>query len=126
MGKSTESVKVVVRCRPFNSREKASNEKSIVVVNEKRNTIDVEKPTGERKQFTFDQVFGEASKQLVVFEQVARPIIDSVVRTYMYTAFICISLFKSICRGLQRHSLCLWANGHRQNVMQTIIWLAVH
>ncbi|XP_029297290.1 kinesin-like protein KIF3A isoform X4 [Cottoperca gobio] len=85
-----DNVKVVVRCRPFNQKEKMMNHKQAVNVDEIRGTIMVNKletPHEPPKTFTFDTVFGPDSKQLDVYNLTARPIIDSVLEGYNGTIF---------------------------------------
>ncbi|XP_072486111.1 kinesin-like protein KIF3A isoform X3 [Notamacropus eugenii] len=87
---SCDNVKVVVRCRPFNEREKAMCYKLSVTVDEMRGTITVHKTDSSNeppKTFTFDTVFGPDSKQLDVYNLTARPIIDSVLEGYNGTIF---------------------------------------
>uniref|UniRef100_A0A7N4PM56 Kinesin-like protein n=1 Tax=Sarcophilus harrisii TaxID=9305 RepID=A0A7N4PM56_SARHA len=87
---SCDNVKVVVRCRPFNEREKAMCYKLSVTVDEMRGTITVHKTDSSNeppKTFTFDTVFGPESKQLDVYNLTARPIIDSVLEGYNGTIF---------------------------------------
>ncbi|XP_053152236.1 kinesin-like protein KIF3A isoform X4 [Hemicordylus capensis] len=87
---SSDNVKVVVRCRPFNEREKAMCYKMAVNVDEMRGTITVHKTDSSNeppKTFTFDTVFGPESKQLDVYNLTARPIIDSVLEGYNGTIF---------------------------------------
>ncbi|XP_028906144.1 kinesin-like protein KIF3A isoform X4 [Ornithorhynchus anatinus] len=87
---SCDNVKVVVRCRPFNEREKAMCYKLSVSVDEMRGTITVNKTDSANeppKTFTFDTVFGPESKQLDVYNLTARPIIDSVLEGYNGTIF---------------------------------------
>lgn len=82
---SCDNVKVVVRCRPLNEREKATGYKMAVNVDEMRGTITVHKTDSSNeppKTFTFDTVFGPESKQLDVYNLTARPIIDSVLEGY--------------------------------------------
>lgn len=82
---SCDNVKVVVRCRPLNEREKAMGYKMAVNVDEMRGTITVHKTDSSNeppKTFTFDTVFGPESKQLDVYNLTARPIIDSVLEGY--------------------------------------------
>ncbi|KAF7702335.1 kinesin-like protein KIF3A [Silurus meridionalis] len=86
----SDNVKVVVRCRPLNQKEKATGYKQSVSVDEIRGTITVNKleMTNEPpKTFTFDTVFGPDSKQLDVYNLTARPIIDSVLEGYNGTIF---------------------------------------
>uniref|UniRef100_A0A8C3VAM2 Kinesin-like protein n=1 Tax=Catharus ustulatus TaxID=91951 RepID=A0A8C3VAM2_CATUS len=87
---SCDNVKVVVRCRPLNDREKATGYKMAVNVDEMRGTITVHKTDSSNeppKTFTFDTVFGPESKQLDVYNLTARPIIDSVLEGYNGTIF---------------------------------------
>ncbi|KAM6471784.1 kinesin-like protein KIF3A isoform 1-T1 [Liasis olivaceus] len=87
---NSDNVKVVVRCRPFNEREKAMCYKMAVSVDEMRGTITVHKTDSSNeppKTFTFDTVFGPESKQLDVYNLTARPIIDSVLEGYNGTIF---------------------------------------
>uniref|UniRef100_A0AAQ4PC45 Kinesin-like protein n=1 Tax=Gasterosteus aculeatus aculeatus TaxID=481459 RepID=A0AAQ4PC45_GASAC len=85
-----DNVKVVVRCRPFNQKEKMMSHKQAVIVDEIRGTITVNKlesPHEPPKSFTFDTVFGPDSKQLDVYNLTARPIVDSVLEGYNGTIF---------------------------------------
>nr|XP_014996239.1 kinesin-like protein KIF3A isoform X5 [Macaca mulatta] len=87
---SCDNVKVVVRCRPLNEREKSMCYKQAVSVDEMRGTITVHKTDSSNeppKTFTFDTVFGPESKQLDVYNLTARPIIDSVLEGYNGTIF---------------------------------------
>ncbi|XP_029797748.1 kinesin-like protein KIF3A isoform X2 [Suricata suricatta] len=87
---SCDNVKVVVRCRPLNEREKSMCYKQAVSVDEMRGTITVHKTDSFNeppKTFTFDTVFGPESKQLDVYNLTARPIIDSVLEGYNGTIF---------------------------------------
>lgn len=89
--KSSENVKVVVRCRPLNEKEKESNFNSVVVVDQLQGTVTVFGPNstaGEPpKIFTFDIVFAQDSKQVDVYNQTARPIVDFVLEGYNGTIF---------------------------------------
>lgn len=81
----SDNVKVVVRCRPLNQKEKLMGHKLSVIVDEIRGTITVNKlETSQEppKTFTFDTVFGPDSKQLDVYNLTARPIVDSVLEGY--------------------------------------------
>uniref|UniRef100_A0A9J7XT95 Kinesin-like protein n=1 Tax=Cyprinus carpio carpio TaxID=630221 RepID=A0A9J7XT95_CYPCA len=86
----SDNVKVVVRCRPLNEKEKMMGHKQSVAVDEIRGTITVNKldmTSDPPKTFTFDTVFGPDSKQLDVYNLTARPIIDSVLEGYNGTIF---------------------------------------
>ncbi|XP_049330821.1 kinesin-like protein KIF3A isoform X1 [Astyanax mexicanus] len=86
----SDNVKVVVRCRPLNQKEKMMGHKQSVTVDEMRGTITVNKtetPHEPPKTFTFDTVFSPDSKQLDVYNLTARPIVDSVLEGYNGTIF---------------------------------------
>lgn len=93
-----DNVKVVVRCRPLNQKEKVMGNKQSVIVDEIRGTVTVNKLDASQeppKTFTFDTVFGPESKQLDVYNLTARPIIDSVLEGYNGNAngFITFSFY---------------------------------
>ncbi|XP_078481618.1 kinesin-like protein KIF3A [Ciona intestinalis] len=87
--KDNDNVKVVVRCRPFNTKEKSAQYRQAVKVEEVRGQISVEKSNSSEppKTFTFDTVFGPDSKQVDVYNLTARPIVDSVLEGYNGTIF---------------------------------------
>lgn len=104
---SCDNVKVVVRCRPLNEREKSMCYRQAVSVDEMRGTITVHKTDSSNeppKTFTFDTVFGPESKQLDVYNLTARPIIDSVLEGYngewCAARFIVVKLTPSKMSGL--------------------------
>jgi len=81
-----ESVKVVVRCRPLMEKEKQSKFKNIVHVDSTRNTIEIE-GKGEKKGFTFDQVYGQDSQQAKIYEKAFKPLVQSTIDGYNGTIF---------------------------------------
>jgi Kinesin motor domain len=84
----TESVQVMVRCRPLNGKERADSRKPIVTMDTKARAVFVQKsPADDAKQFTFDAVFDERSAQADVFSTVAQPIVDSAMSGYNGTIF---------------------------------------
>ncbi|KAI9363505.1 P-loop containing nucleoside triphosphate hydrolase protein [Zopfochytrium polystomum] len=101
-----ETVKVVVRCRPFSDKEKAAGHTNIVSMNKSLATVSISDPRGAAggggssnvggqaaaaaeppKTFTFDSVFDETSRQEDVYNTTARPIVDSVLSGYNGTVF---------------------------------------
>lgn len=84
-----DNVKVVVRCRPMNDKEKTSDYFQVVQVNEVRGQIVVQSKNSDEppKTYTFDTVFGPSSKQVDVYNRTARPIVDSVLEGYNGTIF---------------------------------------
>ncbi|XP_053706202.1 kinesin-like protein KIF3B [Synchiropus splendidus] len=90
--RSAESVKVVVRCRPMNEKEKAANYERVVSVDVKLGQIIVRNPreasSGDvPKVFTFDSVYDWNSKQLDLYDETFRPLVDSVLLGFNGTIF---------------------------------------
>lgn len=77
---------MVVRCRPMNEKEVGSGCGLAVNVDESRGIITVKNRnarTGEPpKQFTYDRVFGLDAKQVDVYNDAARPIVNFVLEGY--------------------------------------------
>ena len=93
IGAKTQTVKVVVRCRPPSNDEINANHKLVVNVDQGIRRITVQNPNPEKsslpptKDFTFDAVFAPTCKQSSVFEETALPIIESVLEGYNGTIF---------------------------------------
>ncbi|XP_061698063.1 kinesin-like protein KIF3B [Syngnathoides biaculeatus] len=90
--KSSESVKVVVRCRPMNEKEQAATFECVVSVDVKFGQIIVRNPRGASsgelpKVFTFDSVYDCNSKQLDLYDETFRPLVDSVLQGFNGTIF---------------------------------------
>ncbi|KAJ8370742.1 hypothetical protein SKAU_G00107700 [Synaphobranchus kaupii] len=89
--KSSESVKVVVRCRPMNEKEKAANFQRVVSVDVKLGQVAVKNPRGTShehpKVFTFDSVYDSNSKQVELYDETFRPLVDSVLLGFNGTIF---------------------------------------
>jgi len=81
----SEAVKVVVRVRPLNQREKAQNASQTVSVDADLTQIVLSK-NGEQqdteKVFTFDTVFDCNTKQQLVYEKTAFSLVESVINGY--------------------------------------------
>lgn len=75
----------------MSDKELLNNHKEIVYVNESTGMIDVQASSHANddasKSYTFDHVFGTASKQVDVYNLVARPIVDAVLEGYNGTIF---------------------------------------
>ncbi|XP_053105391.1 kinesin-like protein KIF3B isoform X1 [Hemicordylus capensis] len=89
--KSSESVRVVVRCRPMNSKEKAASYEQVVEVDVKFGQVSVKNPKGTShelpKTFTFDAVYDWNSKQFELYDETFRPLVDSVLQGFNGTIF---------------------------------------
>ncbi|XP_038147165.1 kinesin-like protein KIF17 [Cyprinodon tularosa] len=87
---SSECVKVVVRCRPLNDREKALSSKMVVSMDVQRCQCFIKKPgaaDGPPKQFTFDGTYfiDQTTEQL--YNEIAYPLIEGVTEGYNGTIF---------------------------------------
>jgi kinesin family protein 3/17 len=76
----------------MNETEKASDCTQVIMVDEVRGVITVNPPPNSDKSeppktFTFDTVFGMTCKQVDVYNEVARPIVDCVLEGYNGTIF---------------------------------------
>ena len=88
--KSSDNVQVAVRCRPLSSSEEKAGHSVVVKVDRVRGEVTLTPPTtkerhlGEKQQraFFFDSVFGFDSHQLDIYNETARPIVDSVLEGY--------------------------------------------
>uniref|UniRef100_A0A8C6SMM3 Kinesin-like protein n=1 Tax=Neogobius melanostomus TaxID=47308 RepID=A0A8C6SMM3_9GOBI len=85
--RSAETVQVVVRCRPMNSKEQAAKYDRVVSVDVKLGQIIVKNPRDVPKIFTFDSVYDSNSKQLDLYDETFRPLVDSVLLGFNGTIF---------------------------------------
>ncbi len=85
----SECVKVVVRCRPLGQKEMQEQHECVVSVDMKACTIAVANPASvnETKSFTFDHTYDWNATQEQIFNQTARPILESVMEGYNGTIF---------------------------------------
>mmetsp|Transcript_31643 Transcript_31643/g.79041 ORF Transcript_31643/g.79041 Transcript_31643/m.79041 type:complete len:742 (-) Transcript_31643:192-2417(-) len=89
-GRSSESVKVIVRCRPLNSTEEANGNYRIVEMDGKSGSVTLNRPGSaaeEPKVFSFDRVYDWDSEQAVLFAESAAGIVDSVLQGFNGTIF---------------------------------------
>ncbi|KAF6212338.1 hypothetical protein GE061_012860, partial [Apolygus lucorum] len=86
-----ENVRVVVRVRPLNKKEVEAGYKTVISVNRINGCICVKNPTAGSqdipKVFTYDTVFDTDSKQMDVYNETARPIVEKVLAGYNGTIF---------------------------------------
>eukprot|EP00049_Salpingoeca_infusionum_P002080 m.53909 g.53909 ORF g.53909 m.53909 type:complete len:1163 (-) comp11376_c0_seq3:388-3876(-) len=84
-----ETVKVIVRCRPMNSREKGLNCKVVVDINTKLGQVKLRKPGSSEapKPFTFDGAYGMDSNSKIIYEDMGFPLIENVLDGYNGTIF---------------------------------------
>lgn len=90
---SGESVKVVVRCRPMNQREKDLKCDIIVNVDSQRNQVNLacpEEPNSTPKQFTFDGAYGIDSNTEQLYNDLGFALVESVI--YFFLFFLLFTL----------------------------------
>ena len=103
---AAECVRVVVRCRPLNARERADGRQAIVAVDTAARTVSLRQPpsggavdadggdgstaaggAAPPKTFTFDAAFGADSTQREVYDNAAAAVVGSVLAGYNGTIF---------------------------------------
>uniref|UniRef100_A0A7S3DF42 Kinesin-like protein n=1 Tax=Palpitomonas bilix TaxID=652834 RepID=A0A7S3DF42_9EUKA len=84
-----EAVRVLIRCRPLNSREKADGRKQVVELDMKSGSVSIKNPASEDppKTFTFDQVFDNSATQADVYEYGGKPVVNCVLEGFNGTMF---------------------------------------
>ena len=84
-----EAVKVMVRARPMNKRERSLNAEKVIEVREDRKEIMIFNPEEpeNKKTFTYDNVFNENSQQKDVYEKSAYSIVENMFEGYNGTIF---------------------------------------
>ncbi|XP_029287751.1 LOW QUALITY PROTEIN: kinesin-like protein KIF17 [Cottoperca gobio] len=86
----SESVKVVVRCRPLNDREKALGSKTVLSIDLHRCQCFIEKPGAvdePPKQFTFDGTYFIDQTTEQMYNEIAYPLVEGVTEGYNGTIF---------------------------------------
>ena len=86
MGDQKDNVKVIIRVRPLNEREKQEGAKISVSIPEPYKTVAIDVKS-EQKCFTYDYVASEDITQEEIFEQVGKPIALSCLTGYNGTIF---------------------------------------
>lgn len=85
----SEAIKVVVRVRPMNQKEKDRDCSNILKIEEENNQIAIQKPDeiDNIKTFAFDNVFSENSHQQSVYTKTAFNLVENVLTGYNGTIF---------------------------------------
>ncbi|XP_053545822.1 kinesin-like protein KIF17 [Bombina bombina] len=87
---ASESVKVVVRCRPMNDREKEMNCQAVVTIDSSRGQCFIRKPVEDEetpKQFTFDGAYYVNHCTEQIYNEIAYPLVEGVTEGYNGTIF---------------------------------------
>ena len=91
--KGSETIKVVFRVRPLNSKEKQDCREISTIAHENQGLIEIRNPSAEggggeaSKTFAFDAVFSEKSSQRHIYDVCAAPVVESVLEGYNGTVF---------------------------------------
>lgn len=86
----SEAVKVIVRCRPLSVSEISDGHQSVVDVLTNRGVIELrnpKEPNETPKVFTFDSVYDPRSRQLDLYDETFRDLVDSVLNGFNGTIF---------------------------------------
>ncbi|XP_034501488.1 kinesin-like protein KIF17 isoform X3 [Ailuropoda melanoleuca] len=87
---ASESVKVVVRCRPMNQRERELNCQPVVTVDSARGQCSIQNPGAPDeppKQFTFDGAYYVDHFTEQIYNEIAYPLVEGVTEGYNGTIF---------------------------------------
>lgn len=85
-----EAVRVIVRCRPLSETEIKQGHQSIVSMHPNRGLIELKnsaQSTEPSKDFTFDAIYNESSKQVDLYDETFRDLVDSVLNGFNGTIF---------------------------------------
>lgn len=91
---SEETVRVLVRCRPLNTREKGLNCRTIVSMDSASGQVSLERPDAADeppKTFSFDGVFDKDSCTKQIYEDLVFPLVEGVLEGYNGTVFAYVS-----------------------------------
>ena len=81
------NVKVVVRCRPLNAKEKADHSQPVVSVENNAVTLVDQSGRNTKKVFTYDHAFFEETNNAQFYNILAPPLIDKAFEGYNGTMF---------------------------------------
>lgn len=81
------NVRVAVRCRPFNTKEKANGETSCVRISTDHLVLVNPNGSGEEHNFAFDLIFDQNSRQQSLWESIGDPILLKAFSGYNGTIF---------------------------------------
>ena len=85
-----ECVKVIVRVRPLSHKERANGNEAVAKIDSENATVSVHDPNNSKaspKQFTFDRTYGPNCKQNDIYNQIAAPVVEDVLKGFNGTIF---------------------------------------
>jgi len=93
----TDNIQVIVRCRPFNQREKSESAQCAVEIDAEARQVTCRNPEARVdtqgnarhavKSFTFDAVYGMDSRNIEIFDRSFMPMIRNILEGYNATIF---------------------------------------
>lgn len=86
----SETVKVIVRCRPLSEKEREMKTRLVVETNSSVHQCILKKTEDDSKlskTFSFDGVYGISSSTEKIYSEIVRPIVDGVIEGYNGTVF---------------------------------------
>lgn len=86
----SESVKVIVRCRPLNEKEREMKTRFVIETNSSLQQCSIRRPGDDpklSKTFTFDGVYGISSSTDKIYSEIVVPIVKGVLDGYNGTVF---------------------------------------
>eukprot|EP00938_MAST-03A_sp_MAST-3A-sp1_P007008 g7008.t1 len=86
----SECVKVIVRVRPLSHKERANGNEAVAKIDSENATVSVHDPNNSKaspKQFTFDRTYGPNCKQNDIYNQIAAPVVEDVLKGFNGTIF---------------------------------------
>jgi hypothetical protein len=84
------NVKVAVRCRPFNTKEREGNQPTIINCDSDNKSLELSVgPAGKKvsRDYTFDKILNMDSTQQEVFNSIVQPIVKETLAGYNCTIF---------------------------------------
>eukprot|EP01083_Nonionella_stella_P173136 596324_1 len=80
-GTEQSNVRVIIRVRPFISREKKLNDTKCISINDANNSIIIQN-NDKKKEYTYDKILDQSSSQTQVFENGPKQIIQKTLQGY--------------------------------------------
>ena len=79
----------MVRCRPFNQKEKDQGCKSIIDINVEGRSVQINKPGDEaaNKSYTFDGAYDDKTQQKLFYEDCCFSLVENVLEGFNGTVF---------------------------------------
>jgi hypothetical protein len=85
----SECIQVIVRCRPFNEKEKRESRIGIVDLDQNTRQVSVKNPNSNEieKLYTFDAVYDEKTQQKFFYDESCFSLVENVLEGFNATIF---------------------------------------